>query len=739
MKVTHKQIPTFNCSTKTWTYTDFESQKHFGEFLNSVWNDDCDYFFDKDSQNFNASARTFLDTGKYTHLTPFTTEWVKYWDGEKEKNMRGAIYKSKDKTWYLTRDLYFLLNFLQIPNKEEDGKNTFPYILDLQYHLSLYEKRAEVLNFHSAVTKKRQCLSTLFHCAKLYNRYCFDENSVIKIFASDESYLKGETGLWKYFINYKEFLIKNTAWIRYNLPDQELKWQQKREYLDDSGNKRYKGNMSVMSGLTTKANPTKGVGGMSHYGFAEEAGIYPNLDKTYRFFKSGVEAGVYTTGMFIAAGSVGDLQQCEPLKNYMYAPEANGFLGVQNKWTNENGIVKRTGLFIPEHWGMPGFIDEYGNSLKEEAKEYLIQKYKDMENNPDVKKEEFYTEVSQHPIYLDDAFRYRNDGTFESKKLEKRQKEIKLLIERNEFPISKGYLDVDKDGNIFLKKYTENAPPEMEYPVDPKLVNKKGLVCIRELPKNERNLYFGGVDTVEVGITDTSNSLFSIYIYKRGHSVVNPETGEKTLKRGKIVAWYTGRCDNADDHNEQGLLLLRMYKAKAACERNKPNFINYCRRMGFSASIARRSELPFHKDIDVTAQKNDDYGVWKGNDGQLELEIIRVYKEYLTSEMEVVHKKEENDEEDLSFKIIKTIRGYDYIDDYWLLEELKRHNGKDNADRFIASGLAFCYGIAEELTFAKVIYESSEVSAVIKDTNTYKRQSYLPTSNKSRKRSFLQY
>jgi len=110
-------------------------------------------------------------------------------------------------------------------------------------------------------------------------------------------------------------------------------------------------------------------------------------------------------------------------------------------------------------------------------------------------------------------------------------------------------------------------------------------------------------------------------------------TGKKRMVRGKVVATWAGRFDSSDETFEHGMMLLEMYKAKAACERNKPGFINYCRRLGRGQLIAKRNELPFDKDIDVTANENDQYGVWRDSAGKLLKELISVTKQSLNAEL----------------------------------------------------------------------------------------------------------
>ena len=181
MIVDYKKIPLYNAKQDKWEEVSFNSQEEFGNKLDSLFSDKCEYHFDETSLHFNTHARFFDKNGYYHNLTPKTKEWIEWWDFEKLKCTKGVFFKNGDKEWYLPREYYDWLNFLKLANKEQDGAFTFPYVLDIQYHLALYEKRAECHNKHSILCKRRQMASSLYHCAKLYNRYCFNENSVNKI------------------------------------------------------------------------------------------------------------------------------------------------------------------------------------------------------------------------------------------------------------------------------------------------------------------------------------------------------------------------------------------------------------------------------------------------------------------------------------------------------------------------------------------------------------------------------
>ncbi|MFM7983498.1 MAG: hypothetical protein ACKPKO_29650, partial [Candidatus Fonsibacter sp.] len=88
-----------------------------------------------------------------------------------------------------------------------------------------------------------------------------------------------------------------------------------------------------------------------------------------------MRSGLITTGMFIAAGSVGDLSQCLPLKDMILNPTAKDIYAVETDLMDDKGTIGLSGLFIPEQWSMPPYIDEYGNSLVEEALKALNKQF----------------------------------------------------------------------------------------------------------------------------------------------------------------------------------------------------------------------------------------------------------------------------------------------------------------------------------------------------------------------------
>lgn len=719
MKVSCKNIPTYDYDTQEWSTTSFEDQLAFGDFLlKNCFKEPGEYSFDSRIHKWNEHAKFFNENKCYTKYGVGTKEYYDYWDNEELKCRLGVIWKSKDKIWYTTRDYYFLLNFCPITNKEKGYIETFCDIRDVQYHMMLYEKLAEIYHKHSAILKRRQMLFSFCHVAKTVNYLWFENKKKLKWFASDEGFLNDVNGSWSILNQYKQHLNKNTDWYRAFSPEGYPETQQ-RQQIKINNKWEWEGNESSVVARTLKKDPKLGVGGPTFWAWHEEGGVAPKADITLQYMEPAITSGLTRVGSFCIGGSVGDLSECKPLENFIKNPDTYGFFKVPTKWWDEGVSSKECGLFIPAQYGMPEATDEYGNSDVELALKLLhkaeFEGFKAGEygrisdEDPWIKlpSENYVLKKSQSPKTIKEAFAWRKVSFFNVQRIERRQESIKILRERNEIIADKGLLYEDSNGEIKLKLLSSfesyDRPTEMEYPINSSDLDKRGVVTIYEYPSsdNDGTLYFAGVDSVEVNVTETSDSIFSVDIYKRGHKqIIIKSDGSEEIqhKRGKLVATYRGRFKNVDDHNEQGLLLIRLYRALAGCERNKPNFINYARRKGYSSLIARRSQFPLDKDLDVTGGKNDEYGIWTDSAGKLLSVLKRTVYEYIDGEVDTIHKKTKDD---TIGDIVKTIRGYDLIDDYWLLEELKLWNEEGNFDRFISFSLALLLGISRELDYEK--------------------------------------
>lgn len=673
----YKEVPTYD--NGHWTVTTFYTREEFRDFVLFQFREPGQYDFDEASKIFNAEGRKFQKQGFYCAAPVKSKDYIAYWDDQKNKCRNGIIVKSGDKTWYVTRDYYMWLNFLPIYDKEEK-RFDFAKVRDAQYHMALYEHLAELHYKHAIILKKRQIASSYFHMAKLINTYWFESGAVLKMGASSKDYIN-EKGSWKFLNEYKNFLNEHTAWYRPCNPDKVFAWEQKIE-VKINGRNTYKGLKSTIAGYTFEKDPTNGVGGPVTYFFHEEGGIAPKMDETYGFIKPALKSGHIITGQFIAAGSVGDLDQCEPMKEYVLHPEENGFYGVASTLIDKDGTAGITGLFIPEQWSMPPYIDEYGNSLVEEALKALDEQFEKAKR--DLTPEAYQLEVSQHPRNIEEAFATRKVSKFPPHLV---SRQLQRIADK-EYPVE--YLDLKRNAEGKIIAENSRKLPIMEFPVPKKLEDKEGVICVYERPVPDApfGMYYASVDPVGEGKTTTSDSLCSIYIYKNPVEIIKDYGDgkvENIIERDKIVASWCGRFDDINKTHERLELLIEWYNAWTIVENNVALFIQYMISRKRQKYLVPKDMIQFLKDLGANKNVYQDYG-WKNVGTIFKGNLLSYGVEYLKEELDTETKEDGT--------IVKTTYGVERIPDPMLLKEMQQYHDGLNVDRLVA----FCALIA----FAKI-------------------------------------
>lgn len=686
------EIPTYK--NGEWYITEFETRESFRDFLVTLFKEPGQYNFDETTLIFNAEGRRFQKDKFYCEAPLKSKDFITYWNDQKLKCRNGILVHSDTDTWFLSRDYYMWLNFLPIYDKEEK-RFDFAKVRDAQYHMALYEHIAELFYMHAIILKKRQIASSYFHMAKLINQYWFEEGAVLKIGASLKDYIN-EKGSWKFLNEYKNFLNEHTAWYRPAEPEKVGAWQQQIKVRINNRD-TYKGLRSTINSYSFEKDPTNGVGGPVTYFFHEESGIAPKMDETYGFIKPALKSGHIITGQFIAAGSVGDLDQCEPMKEYIMHPIENGFYGVDSDLIDADGTVGKTGLFIPEQWSMPPYIDKYGNSKVEEALKALDEEFEKAKTN--LAPEAYQLTISQHPRNIAEAFAARKVSKFPQHLV---SKQLQRISDKN---YSVEYVDLSRsaEGKVIITP--SRKLPIKDFPVSKKAENKEGVVCIYERPVKDPTfgMYYGSVDPVSEGKTTTSDSLCSIYIYKNPVEVIIDDGDGKvknTIERDGIVASWCGRFDDINKTHELLEMLIELYNAWTIVENNVALFIQYMISKKKQRYLVPKDMILFLKDIGANRNVFQEYG-WKNVGSIFKGTILSYGIEYL---------KEELDHETLTDgTIVKTIYGIERIPDPMLLKEMQAYQDGVNVDRLVS----FCSLVA----FAKVQQSNRGLQKRIEITN----------------------
>lgn len=710
------KIQTYTSENQQWGHRIFETQGEFTDYVREQFKESPDLYQLKNVANFQIeglkytainekSGKPNFEGGVYTKAIKGTHQRKRYFSNEKDKVLNGLIVDN----FYIPPFYYWYLNFCPIYDAVKKVTR-LPDVWDGDLWYMHYCMLAILTGKHIGGVKGRQKGYSYKHMAILYWSYCWFERSVNTIGAFDENLVKKS---WRFLEGYRKHINTKTDWKRGPVIPKSLEWN---EVTMGQDNNPY-GNHAKLKGVTFKQTPFNDVGGSQTFFNYEEPGVSPTLLDTIEAMRPALERGSLTTGVIIACGSVGELEDAAGIKSIFYSPEDYNFLSVKNIW-DKNPEKESCCIFISEAYNMDGidditgqpFMDKNGNSNVKLALEWISrveEKIKNSSKRADLKQ----LQLSQKCISPEQAFAQRKISEFPVELLKKQQERIKLKEQTNswEFKPVKGLFVEDNDGNIKLSDF--RLPEEHRYPINAEWEDKRGVWTLYELPDETAEFftYFACVDAIEVDQTDTSSSVASVDIFKTAVEVTYKDANGKLSKRiegDKLVATYRGRFDTARKTNEQIWLGIKLYNAFTYAERNKPNFINYMREIGKAEKyLAKEQDVPLFKDLNVKSGNtvnNSKFGFHKGDNTEIWKYFKAYTKEYFHTEYNRTTFTKNGQEETL-----KVFTGIDRIDDYWLLEEFIKYSevkGKviGNYDRLVSfMGALFICKIYQQNRFIK--------------------------------------
>lgn len=660
------RIPQYNLEQDSWTEREFLTKRDFLSFVDSQWKLPGQYNL-KRTDLWRQPAIKFQKNNTYCDFHEQSEDYKNWWKFEKRKTNNGVIYNLGDREFYVSGDYYWFLNFTPIVDKVK-GKDDHAEVWDGHYHYTLYDLRAELMNLNDGIVKARQKGISIYKTAQLIKGLWFIRNYVGKMLGYEEDFIN-DRGSWKFIVGYRNHLNEHTPWYRNFEPDETMNWEQKQTVIEGDvyQKKKFKGLRSKLIAATTKKNPAKAVGGGITRLWCEESGIAPNLDKVIEYAEAATKMGGIKTGQVSVGGAVGELKDCKPLEEIAFAPEANGFLGVEDVFSeNPQGNIC---FFFPDFWNYitedDGKIvrcyDEDGNSDIELAKEYLRKEEIEQRKKGEDK---YRLWKSQHPWNLQDAFAIREENPFPVDII----KEHQTFLIQTYKPIT---IELKKEGNKLKHHFIEGFPVKT-LKVDPNKDNR-GCIEIYELPVNNPpwGLYYAGVDPIAAKNTSTSKSLQSVTIYKAIHYV-----GDK-LVMDYPVAQYTGRHPKWEDTYRISLDLIKFYNCRTCVENNITTFIEWMIKEGESKWLMRRKEVTMINEFVPQSTVRDEIGVRM--EGELKKKALNFIQTYID---EIIGT--EFDEDGTPHYIY----GVSRIKDPMALEEMLKFNPRLNTDRLISLMLA---------------------------------------------------
>jgi hypothetical protein len=608
------------------------------------------------TDEFCKEAQKFDKYGYYIEYPEGTYEYDKYWDEQERIIEEGMVNSVGMRICGLH---YFYLNFVQIYNKEKK-KLAFPDFWDTDAWIFDEIERAQKEGKHIVLVKARQKGGSVKFVSIPLKKFYLNRFSINYI----AGYIEDKADrAWEMMEHMANHLDRNTDWKKNKNPYKKDFW--KSQFKEMLGEKEvWSGYKSEMHKLTLKQNPAYGVGGAVDTFLYDEAGLAKTLLHSILYVDPACSDGAIRTGTMLIVGSVGELDDCQGLKEVFYNPDKYGFLAVDNVW-DEKGGGTTCGLFIPEYYSLKGYIDEWGNSKLDEAKEYCLRQ-RDQKKKQDPEQYRLY--MSQRPFSPEEAFQFRRESIFPTRLIEEQM----MSIEQNSLHGRTVFLDWDINGKVYYKDI--NKSPIREFPIKDH-TNKEGVIVLWEEPPKEGapwGMYYAGVDPVRNIKTTTSKSLSSVYIFKRSVQKGTEFVGDE------IVACYTGRYDDPDKTNEEIEKLIELYNAQALVENDVTSFIEHMIKKRKQRFLLKKQDVPIIQELNLNQSNHAVYGITGTT--PTKKKIYEMMINYLKEEFDKIF--------DAEGKVVRTIRGTSKIRDIMLLTEMRDWHEDLNVDRIMAFGYA---------------------------------------------------
>ena len=639
----------------------------------------------KNSDKFRQSAIFFQEHGCYTLAPIGTTDYIQFWEQEKERCLHGYVAPDGDE---ITGYHYFYLNYSPIMKLDEveytdkHGNKRkrrerilgFPRFYDYDYYYFNAIEDAEDAGKHMAVLKARQRGYSFKGASMLVRNYELIPGSKNFAVASEQKFLIGDGLLTKAW-QIMDFCDKHTAWAKQRLTSTRMERVSGFKVTDEFGKSTEQGYLSSITGITLKNDPERIRGTRGKLVLWEEGGKFPNLLTAWRVEQPAVETddGV-AFGLMVAFGTGGtEGGSFDGLKDLFYKPEAYNVLSFPNIW-DDNAEETRCGFFVPSWSNMDAvdengkfrFMDDDGNTLRELAIQELIHQ-RNVIKDGGATQQSIDRFISERPLKPQEAVLELGKNIFPRKLLmdqltrirtNKKLQNMKHIVDLT-WDNGKVQAHEKKSGDITSYHLKKDDKPD-------------GSVVIWEYPVTDPpyGLYIAGCDPYDHDESFT-NSLGSTFIFKR------VQAGEAW--NDVIVAEYSGRPATAEEYYENVRKLLIFYNARLLFENERKGIYPYFTNKHCDYLLADQPDkiiTEIFKDSKVQRRK-----------GCHMTKQIRAYGEGLILEWLM----EEYEEGHMNLERV-------YSEP--LIEELIENDGVKNVDRLIALCMVMLY--REELYQIKV-------------------------------------
>jgi hypothetical protein len=653
------------------------------------------------TEPFREAGNKFITTGRYTDALPGTLEFDRFWDQEFTRCMEGYEVSGAK----ITGKHYFYLNYCLINkvNLTDDNRGKrkvskgflLPDFWDGDFEYFWFLEIAEngidpslipTLHLNNKVLwteggksmivgKARRRGFSYKNAATIAWEYTFIKKSLTLVAAYDKKYLFSEIGIFTKVMDMLNHLNTNCpAFKRSRLVNKIADGRIKSGYIEytDDGTELAKGHQSAITCVSFQNNPDAARGADASKIIVEEAGTFINWNESYYAMEPSIKAGDYYTGMMIVFGTGGDMEAGTiDFAEMYYNPDNYNMMPFENVWDEDGLPEKPTGFFFPMYQNYEGAYDKEGNSDIPKAKE-LLTKLRENKKAKAKSPEEYLRHTTEYAWSPAEAFQIISNNVFPTEDL---RRQLGLCMTKDEYKGICGRMAYDERGNAEFVPDLSLRPLEYR----DKSIDKSGCIQIWEKPTpgTSYNLYTAGLDPYATDEANYSESLGSLFIFKR--YAIGEETHDLP------VAEYTGRPQNFKEFYDQCILLIEYYNASCLYENNINNFKTHCENKHKLHLLSRTPSIVKA----ASNQHTNTYGIRVvGNSySSVKNELITYVNNWLREEYE-----------DGKSNVYK-------IKSVGLLQELITYNSRGNFDRFISFSLSLIRSI--ELTRIQPAFKDS--------------------------------
>lgn len=594
------------------------------------------------TSEFTATGRFFKQHGEYCKAPKNSRDFKEFWDIEEERRRNGMslpgkiLYDAKGNVSMqevkITGEHYGFLNYARIKRvKDEDvkalrqfvikdshllkhtkkvGKKDydFPSFIDGQYHWFKAKQFAQSIGLHLVMCKaRRKGFSYMegWDSADTINMIPF---CTVLIGAYDYKYITLGNQMMGMAKSYLDFLELYTdfgrGFLKEGLDHIKLGYKKSETGQIEYG---YKSELVALS-FMNNADAAAGKDGIKIK--LEECGKFPNLKEALDITLSTTEDGSIKTGFITMFGTGGTKDaNWADFESIFYNPEANGCMMFDNIW-DDGTKGTPCGFFYPQEMGDPLYVDEHGNSLKEQSLE-SFEKEKALQKKVKTNSE-FLKWVGQRARNGKEAFANGSDNIFPAIEILDQLQRVEHDPDFKYLPRT-GVLMRGEDGikfkhNSHLQALGQTIhDPVFNFPLkdkqdvygcyvewvspfrDPQTGKiPKGLYRIWNDP------YAHDKDKKDLTI---KHSLGATYVYERVNNITSG-------KGDYLVACYVGRPERMDDYNENLLKMADYWNAEIMFENDRGDVKGFAARKKKLHLLADEPDLEWVKELKGKANRD---------------------------------------------------------------------------------------------------------------------------------------